>query len=455
MRHLLLLLLVPALAVACAGCASDDAGPRASEPPPTIDYAAPDAWLARPDSPSVAGLTPKDGGFTDLQGSARADVFYVHPTTGMREDVENVPIDDPAALKMGEVIVTAQATPFNAVARIFAPRYRQMALYLYERGQDRLQEPMSRAYADVKSAFDYYVTHYNAGRPFFLVAHSQGSEHALRLLSEAIQGTPLEQRMVAAYLPGDPIPRSIFTDDLTRIPPCDVPDQTGCVAIWGTFAEGHTDFAEWEAENVHWDTRLRRWHAAAGEPIVNVNPVTWTTATTPAPAEQHRGAVPFGVPATHFTRPLAHLVSARSDGRYTFVSPALPATLFDDGGIFGGTNYHVFDINLFWVDLRDNARVRLNAFLIGRDHASYPLFAAPSSAAARVGSAFRFEVAVLNGHSTLTARGLPPGLHLDADAGVIAGTPEGAGVFPVVLTATNASGSEDAELALTVEESGG
>lgn len=150
--RLLFSLLVSHLAVACGGCEGD----RAGEPQRGIDYGAPDAWLARPDSPSPAGLTPKGGGFTDLQASARADVFYVHPTTGMGEGVENVPIDDAAALEMGQTMVMAQATPFNAVARIFAPRYRQIALYVYERGEDRLQEPMSRAYADVRSAFDYY-----------------------------------------------------------------------------------------------------------------------------------------------------------------------------------------------------------------------------------------------------------------------------------------------------------
>ncbi len=185
-----------------------------------IDYSRPQSWLARPGLASTAHLVPRDSGYSDLQATARADVFYVHPTTGMREDVANVPIDDPQAQEIGRVMLMSQATPFNGIARIYAPRYRQVAMHVFDKDEAAVQQPMNLAYDDLRRAFAHYAEHDNGGRPFFLVAHSQGSNHGLRLLMEAIQGTPLESRLVAAYLPGMPTPRAVFAQSLTRLPPC-------------------------------------------------------------------------------------------------------------------------------------------------------------------------------------------------------------------------------------------
>lgn len=59
-----------------------------------IDYGSNDAWLARPGLESAADLVPAGSGYANLQASARADAFYLHPTTGMNDDIDNVPLDD-------------------------------------------------------------------------------------------------------------------------------------------------------------------------------------------------------------------------------------------------------------------------------------------------------------------------------------------------------------------------
>lgn len=420
--------------------------------PDAVDYSRPESWLARPGLASPAEQTPQGGGFSDLQAVAHADVFYLHPTTSMRADLQNAPLDDPEAAALARTMLLAQATPFNAVARVYAPRYRQLTLPSYQFDEERQQAPNNRAYADVRRAFEYYLAHDNGGRPFFLVGHSQGANHAQRLLSEAIQGTPAQQRLVAAYLPGQPLPRSVFEHDLTKIPPCRQPAQTGCVAVWGVFGEdGATDFQAWE-ENAYWNAARQRWVTAPGQPMVSINPVSWSVDQPRTAASRHRGAVPFGVAGTNFTRPRMRMLAARDDGRYVFVAPTpLPAELFNDGGVFGGANYHVFDISLFWLDLRENARRRLSAFLLRQDRAEYPLLGATAAVSARVGQPFRFQIEAANLPAQFGAEGLPPGLALDAAAGVIAGVPRGAGVYPVILSAANASGADHADLALTVE----
>lgn len=417
-----------------------------------IDYSRAESWLALPEISSPANMTPKESGFSDLHQFARADVFYVHPTTGMRKDVLNVPIDDSDALKVGNIMLMSQATPFNGIARIFAPRYRQIALHVYDLGEETLQEPMSFAYKDVRRAFLHYVKYYNGGRPFFIVAHSQGSEHALRLISEEVQGTPVESRMVAAYLPGDPVPRSVFSNNLTRIPPCTYPEQTGCVAVWGTFGEGYDDFTEWESLNIYWDPLRARWRPAYGESLYNVNPVSWLDNKEQTPLNSHRGAVPFGAKATHFTKPVPRLVSVRNN-RYSFVSPTpLPADLFNDGGVFGGANYHVFDINLFWVDIRENARLRLNNFLLKNDKAVYPLINGPIVVEAKAGQALLIRPDVKNTPAHFSASGLPEGLSINKSTGEISGIPLLSGVSAAVITATNSAGSYTADIAITVTQ---
>lgn len=419
--------------------------------PEPIDYAHSEAWLALPGLPSAASLTPKGGGFSDLQAQASADVFYIHPTTGMRKDVLNVPIDDPEAMKIGNLMLMAQATPFNGVARIYAPRYRQTALHVYEKSEDEQQEPMNRAYADVRRAFEHYATHHNQGRPFFLVGHSQGANHAQRLLSESIQGTPLQKRMVAAYLPGIPLPRSVFDDDLRRIPPCIQAAQTGCAAVWGVFGPGKgNDFGDWELA-AHWNARQQRWMATPGKPLVNINPVSWSKKYPRTAASAHRGAVPFGVDATHFTQPRGQLVRVLDDGRYALVAPLLPPDLYNDGGVFGGTNYHVFDISLFWLDLRENARRRLNAFLQQHGKAGAPLLAPRAAITVQAGKPVRWKINAASRPRQYGAIGLPSGLTLNAKSGVIHGVTNSPGTYPVVLHVRNAQGEDTADLALTVK----
>lgn len=426
-----------------------------------IDYGHNDSWLARPGIDSPARLVPGEGGHSDLGDVARADAFYIHPTTGLSADRDNVPVDDPAALAVARLMLMTQATPFNAVARIYAPRYRQAALPVFDRSEAEMQGPMNLAYEDVRRAFRHYAKNDNGGRPFFLVAHSQGANHALRLIAEEIVGTPMQdRRLIAAYVPGMPVPHALFDGPLAATPPCADPLQTGCVAPWGTFAEGYADFRGWEASNHFWDAGPGRWRTARGMPLVNVDPVSWSMDGRATTAAEHRGAVPFGAAGTHFSTVVPRLVGTRTAQGYTLVAPVpLPAELFADGGIFEPGNYHVFDIALFWVDIRANARRRLVAFLAAQGAAAGPLIEAPAEAMAITGQPFSLRPELRNGPATFRAEGLPPGLSLDPDTGTISGMPVTPGRFAAVLSATGGTGpdtiTDTVELPFLVTAGGG
>ena len=45
------------------------------------DYSEMNYWAAHPEKKDLADLVPENSGFTDKQALARADVFFIHPTS--------------------------------------------------------------------------------------------------------------------------------------------------------------------------------------------------------------------------------------------------------------------------------------------------------------------------------------------------------------------------------------
>ncbi|MCX5903565.1 MAG: DUF3089 domain-containing protein [Proteobacteria bacterium] len=438
---------ITAVIMLLAGCAGD-----------RIDYSVPESWYAMPGMNSTALFTPVGSGLSNLEESAPVDVFYVHPTTYYRSDVKNAPIDDPDAVKITEIMLMAQATPFNAIGRIYAPRYRQIALYVYDGSEEEMQEPLNFAFEDVRQAFRYYIRRLNNGRPFIIAGHSQGANHASRLLLEEVIGTPLEKRFVAAWTPGMPIARSFFDSGATDLKPCTAPQQTGCIAIWETFGEGVTDYGrcQWLWGQVYWEPKSQRWvRTPASEVLYDINPLTWIEGPEMAGAELNLGAVPFGVFGEHETNfhgIYPGLVGARDDRGYLLVSPAkLPKDRFDDGEMMGPLNYHVFDFNLFWMNIRANARARVHAFLLEHEQVHYPLIESSNTAHLSAGTPFTHQIETINQAKVFHADSLPAGLSIDEQNGIISGAVPETGTFAVRLSAENDFGKDVAELAITVE----
>ncbi|MAT94638.1 MAG: hypothetical protein CME59_18860 [Halioglobus sp.] len=337
------------------GAPDEPFDPGDAVPPP--DYADEHNWAALPSRQDLADLVPAGVERGVAQGQAPVDVFFIHPTGFLKGSSWTFSMDaDTSTEENTRWMIANQASPYNGCCNVYAPRYRQASIYTYFAADEATREAvLGFAYTDVERAFDYFLAHYNQGRPFILASHSQGTHHGIRLLREKIDGTPLAARMVAAYLIGGGLETAQF-DDLQDIALCDAPRQLHCA--------------------VHWDT----WSEAVREdqdPLPNVctNPLTWRLDGPRAGREQHVGAVPDSgeyhvelsgddaardvIFAPH-DAPLPKHVEAECAGGRLFVSDQ-SATPFGERGIAG--NYHGLDYTLFYMDIRENAQLRVDAYL--------------------------------------------------------------------------------------------
>jgi large repetitive protein len=85
---------------------------------------------------------------------------------------------------------------------------------------------------------------------------------------------------------------------------------------------------------------------------------------------------------------------------------------------------------------------------------SLPTITSPTSASGTVGVAFDYQIAASQNPTSFGAMGLPAGLSIDPTGGAITGTPTTAGISSVTISASNASGSGLATLALTIYPNG-
>jgi len=314
-----------------------------------------DLWIARPDIGGNPALwTPE--GFAPTR-APRVSVFFIHPTSFLESSAWNAPLDDRESQWRARLFVRSQASAFNSVGAIWAPKYRQAAFGAFLTGEDNARRALDFAYRDVLAAYEAFLRQAPADRPIILAGHSQGSLHLMRLLQERIRGAPEAQRIAAAYVIGWPISE---TADLPALPlpPCEAPEEAGCVLSWQSFSEPADPK---QVTDVYDASRGPEGVPRAGTAMLCVNPLTGSRGGS-APRERNLGTL---IPNEAFTdaqfRPRA--VPARCDVRGFLLvgdNDALPEM---GPYVLPGNNYHVYDYALFWANIRADAERRLATFL--------------------------------------------------------------------------------------------
>lgn len=305
----------------------------------TTNYSQLDNWAAHPWKKDLSDSVPQPL-INSYQADSVVDIFFLHPTSYLDKEMPygwNAPV---TAVDVNETTdngsILYQSSIFNAAGRVFAPRYKQAhisAYYPSSSDTPQAKQAFEIAYADVKTAFQYYIEHYNQGRPFIVASHSQGTTHAIRLIQEMIDTSALGRRMIAAYLVGIVVDENAFFN----VPACTSPAQTGCACSWRTFKRGY------EPEYV----QKEQFKA------IVTNPLTWNAVDSVAGFKANKGAVLW-----KFNKILPHTADAEVHGNVIWTAkPRFFGNLF-----YNTKNYHAGDYNLYYLSVRENVQQRIGAY---------------------------------------------------------------------------------------------
>lgn len=306
------------------------------------DYTSLNYWAAHPWKWDPSDSVPKP--IRKEIKDSTVDVFFLHPTTytgNYDANHPNASIDDDFInAKTDYSSILYQASVFNNQCRVFAPRYRQAQIKnFFIKEKEAAAKAFALAYEDVKKSFIYYMEHWNNGRPIIIAGHSQGSLMAEMLLKDFFDHSPdstenlLQKKLVVAYIAGWPVPNNYFR----YLKMCEDSLQTGCICSWRTYRIGFEPFF---AKN---DTLQ-----------VNVtNPISWRTNEEFISRKMNEGSV-----LKKFNKIYRHTTDAQISNGFLYTrKPTFPWSF-----LYFSKNYHVGDINLYYMNIRENVKQRITSF---------------------------------------------------------------------------------------------
>ena len=254
-------------------------------------------------------------------------VFFIHPTSLFSSKNWNADTSHFSNNKIIDLVLENQASVFAGITDLYVPHYREMHIYSYTDTINGIKA-FNIAYNDVMSSFKYFLKNKKTDK-FIIASHSQGTNHAKKLINEYIYPkVDLRRKLIMSYLIGMDINKNEMLIDF-----CQSPDELNCFLNWRSFNESYYP-SDWKY----------------GENYVSINPVTYTNDTMWSDKKQHHGIL---FPNQRIV--LKRSVSVRNEKGLLWVN-------FDKNLIlnsFKKESYHNADFNLFWLNIRKNLIKRL------------------------------------------------------------------------------------------------
>lgn len=305
------------------------------------DYSESEKWLALPENLDQP-----------------ADLIFLYPSSCNDPEADIIcEIDNPSMIEGAKRNFAQEASAFDGVANIFAPYWRQvnglkLPMMSFEEVYDaEWAEPRT----DVYAALDYYFENLNDGRPYFLAGHSQGSRLCYMVLSEYMKEHPdYYENLIAAYCIGDSLTKK-YLEENPHIKAAQSADDLGVVVSWNT--EGPANKGK--------DSLV------ISPGAISINPLNWRVDETPADAELNLGTfVPDLIENTLVELPMkADAVLDLERGSVMVMNPAFEQYttskllgLEELDYVFGPASYHGCDYTFFYLNIRENARTRSEAW---------------------------------------------------------------------------------------------
>ena len=305
------------------------------------DYSKKRNWLSHPDD-----------------AKKPVDLIYLYPSSCMDPLADVICSVDNKSMRSGaKRNYSQQAAAFEDIANIYAPFWRQVSVFkLHKLSFEEVDEAeWAEPRTDVYAALDHYFENLNQGRPYFLAGHSQGSRLCYMVLSEYMKEHPERyEKMIAAYCLGDSLTQK-YLEENPHVKAAKATDDTGVVVSWNT--EG--------PENKGHESLV----IAPG--AVAINPLNWRTDDTPASADENLGSfVPRLLRSGLIKLPVkADAVLDLERGSVVVTEPRLSKFAISNipgfkqtASVFGPASYHGCDYSFFFLNIRENARRRCEAW---------------------------------------------------------------------------------------------
>jgi len=144
----------------------------------------------------------------------------------------------------------------------------------------------------------------------------------------------LQEKLVVTYIVGWAIPKNSFE----KIDVCNDSLQTNCLCGWRTYKVDYVP-AYVKEEKIK---------------SMVTNPLSWTTNSNDVDAKYNRGSV-----LRDFSKIIRNTTDAQIHEGVLWVNrPKFPGSVF-----YRSKNYHIGDINLFYMNMRENIQQRIYSYL--------------------------------------------------------------------------------------------